>query len=245
MPRIVYAGDSTVTFNKIATYPQTGLSQGLLLYLKDDVIMRSFAVNGRSTKSFIDQGRLDQVDEYLEKGDFLFIQFGHNDAKESDETRYAPADTVFKDNLKRFISVARSNEALPVIFTPIARRYFNEDGRYMPGCHEPYRRAALEVAAEEGVPGIDLTTVTEEYLRMVGDFPSRALYVFPKDNTHLVMQGAVVFAGFIANGLLELGSPYSDLLVDRMAAGVDDDQDPAVNPYYRTDCISSDEKTGM
>ena len=103
----------------------------------------------------------------------------------------------------------------------------------------------MQVAAEEGVPGIDLTTVTEEYLRMVGDFPSRALYVFPKDNTHLVMQGAVVFAGFIANGLLELGSPYSDLLVDRMAAGVDDDQDPAVNPYYRTDCISSDEKTGM
>ena len=56
MDRIIYLGDSTVTYNHIATWPQTGLSQGLLLYLKDDVFVRSFAINGRSTKSFIDQG---------------------------------------------------------------------------------------------------------------------------------------------------------------------------------------------
>ena len=102
MARIIYAGDSTVTFNKIATYPQMGLSQGLLLYLKDEVVLRSFAINGRSTKSFIDQGRLAQIDAYLQdKGseeDFLFIQFGHNDEKQSDAARYAAAFTDYKDN---------------------------------------------------------------------------------------------------------------------------------------------------
>ena len=74
MERIIYLGDSTVTYNHIATWPQTGLSQGLLLYLKDDVFVRSFAINGRSTKSFIDQGRLAAADAYIEPGDFVFIQ---------------------------------------------------------------------------------------------------------------------------------------------------------------------------
>ena len=66
MKRIIYLGDSTVTWNHIATYPQTGLSQGLLWYIKDDVFIRSFAINGRSTKSFIDQGRLEQAKNYIE-----------------------------------------------------------------------------------------------------------------------------------------------------------------------------------
>ena len=81
MKRIIWLGDSTVTFNKISTYPQTGLSQGLLLYLKDDVFLRSFAINGRSTKSFIEQGRLSAADSYIDEGDLVFIQFAHNDEK--------------------------------------------------------------------------------------------------------------------------------------------------------------------
>ncbi|MBR5421617.1 MAG: rhamnogalacturonan acetylesterase [Lachnospiraceae bacterium] len=232
MKRIIYAGDSTVTFNKIATYPQTGLSQGLLLYLKDNVWLRSFAINGRSTRSFINQGRLDYVDDFLEKDDFFFIQFGHNDQKESDPERYAPADTEFRENLKKFVAVGRKHEARPVLFTPIARRYFDKDGSFLPGAHGEYPRVIREVAAEEGVPLIDMTAMTEEYIAAVGDFPSRALYVFPKDNTHLVMQGAVTFAGFIANALLALGSPYSELLVDRNSVNVDEDARQAEHPFY-------------
>ena len=66
MKRIIYLGDSTVTWNHIATYPQTGLSQGLLWYLKDDVFVRSFAVNGRGTKSFIEQGRLQEAETFIQ-----------------------------------------------------------------------------------------------------------------------------------------------------------------------------------
>ncbi len=233
MSRIVYAGDSTVTFNKIATYPQMGLSQGLLLYLKDEVMLRSFAINGRSTRSFIDQGRLDKIDAFLKEGDFLFIQFGHNDEKQSDEKRYTDASTDFKDNLRRFINVARSHKALPVLLTPIARRLFDEDGTFTPGSHMGYPQAVREVAEEQDVPCIDMTTITENYLANIGDFPSRALYVFPKDNTHLVMQGAMVYAGFIAEGLRKLGSPYNELLVSRVAASVDDDAKPADEPFLR------------
>lgn len=235
MARIIYAGDSTVTFNKIATYPQMGLSQGLLLYLKDEVVLRSFAINGRSTKSFIDQGRLAQIDAYLQdKGseeDFLFIQFGHNDEKQSDAARYAAAFTDYKDNLKQFIAVARKHGARPVLFTPIARRLFDTDGKFLPGSHTDYPEAVRQVAKEEDVPCIDMTTLTETYLSVIGDFASRAMYVYPKDNTHLVMQGAMVYAGFIADGLRKLGHPYVDLLVARDAKTVDDDGLLSADPY--------------
>ena len=230
MKRLIYLGDSTVTFNKIATWPQCGLSQGLLLYLKDDVFLRSFAINGRSTKSFIDQGRLDQVDGYLEKGDVVLIQFGHNDSKESDPARYAPVD-VYTENLKKMIRTAREHEAYPIIISPLTRRYFDEYGAFMPGCHAGYPAAAQKAAEEEGVPFIDLTSVTEKYLASIGEIASRSLFVYPKDNTHLVMEGAIVFAGFIADGLRELGHPYVDLLCAHDAKTVDEDDREAVTPY--------------
>ncbi|MBO6259299.1 MAG: rhamnogalacturonan acetylesterase [Lachnospiraceae bacterium] len=230
MKRLVYIGDSTVTFNKISTWPQCGLSQGLMLYLKDDVYLRSFAVNGRSTKSFIDQGRLDTVDAYLEKDDLMLIQFGHNDAKESDPARYAPVD-VYHENLRKMIRVAKKHEALPVVISPLTRRYFDEHGVFTPGCHTGYPAAARQAAADEGVPFIDLTAVTEKYVASIGEIASRSLFVFPKDNTHLVMEGAVVFAGFIADGLKNLGHPYVDFLCAHDAKGTDEDGREAIDPY--------------
>ena len=72
MAAIFYAGDSTVKFNKIDSYPQTGISQAMLLFLKEGVTMRSFAQNGRSTKSFMDEGRLGAIKREIKEGDFLF-----------------------------------------------------------------------------------------------------------------------------------------------------------------------------
>lgn len=223
MKRIIWLGDSTVTFNKISTYPQTGLSQGLLLYLKDDVFLRSFAINGRSTKSFIEQGRLEAADAYIEAGDLVFIQFAHNDEKKEDTLRYTDPDTTFKENLKKMIAVARKHGAYPVLFTPIARRLFDAEGKFLSGSHGLYPVKIRETAVEEDVPLVDLTRDTEKYLAAIGDFPSRPLYVFPKDNSHLQMQGAVVYAGFIADALQSFGSPYADVLVARDAKTVDDD----------------------
>lgn len=210
--RVIYVGDSTVTFNKFDTYPQTGLSQGLLLYLKDDVFLRSFAANGRSTKSFIDEGRLKEADEYLAKGDLFLIQFGHNDEKKEDPSRYAEAYGAYQENLRIMIDVARRHEAMPVLITPVARRLFDENGRFLGGSHGEYPAAMRELAGRENVPCIDLNGRGEAYLEAVGDVASRPMYVYPKDNTHLSYHGAVVYAGMIAEGLRELGAPFDQFL---------------------------------
>ena len=231
MQRIVYLGDSTVTWNHISTYPQTGLSQGLLWYVKDDVFIRSFAINGRSTKSFIDQGRLDAAEAYIQAGDFVFIQFGHNDQKQSDPLRYAEPYGAYQDNLKRMADIAKAKGAFPVIISSVARRLFDNKGNFLPGSHGEYPKAAEELAKRENIPFIELTKKSEEYLTKLGDFASRPLYVYPNDNSHLQVHGAVVMAGFIADGLLALGKPYSDLLVPRDAKIIDEDDAPAEDPY--------------
>lgn len=211
MAAIFYAGDSTVKFNKIATYPQTGLSQAMLLYLADGVEMKSFAQNGRSTKSFLDEGRLALMEKEMKEGDFLFIQFGHNDEKE-DLERHTDPDTTFQENLMKFIQTARNKGVYPILITPIARRLFDDQGKFLPGSHGAYPAAVKQTGEKAGVPVIDLTAITEAYLQSAGDLASRAYFMWPGDNTHLRPEGAVIMAGFLAAELKKLGAPYENLL---------------------------------
>lgn len=211
MATVHYIGDSTVARNNIHSYPQTGMSQGLVLYLKESVAIRSYAKNGRSTKSFLDEGRFEAVKEALRPGDFLLIQFGHNDEK-PDEARHTDPDTAFRDNLRLFVRTAKAADAYPVLITPIARRLFDEAGNFKPGSHGAYPAAVMAVAEEERIPCIDLTAATENFLASLGDSQSRPLFVWPKDNTHLKYEGAVRMAGFLADGLCALGAPYCELL---------------------------------
>ena len=88
MARIYYAADSIVAQKNIFTYPETGIGQMLPLYLKRTVYVQNHAENGRSTKSFIDESRLAAIYNDIRQGDFLFIQFGHNDEKAADPNRY-------------------------------------------------------------------------------------------------------------------------------------------------------------
>ena len=211
MTKIYYIGDSTVAFNKIHTYPQTGMSQGLPLYLKEDVQVISLAKNGRSTKSFLDEGLFVPAQQGMGEGDFLFIQFGHNDEKD-DPARHTDPNGSFRDNLRYFIHEARERGAFPVLITPIARRLFDENGVFRPGSHGPYPQATRQVGAEENVPVADLTDLTENYLAQLGDEASKPLFVWPKDNTHLKAEGAVKMAGFLAAELDRFGGVYADLL---------------------------------
>lgn len=185
----------------------------MLWYLKDSVEMKSFAQNGRSTKSFIDEGRLALIEKEMKKGDFLLIQFGHNDEKD-DPKRHTDPDTTFSENLLRFIKAARDKGAYPVLITPIARRLFNDQGNFLPGSHGAYPEAMKRTGKKAGVPVIDLTSTTENYISAVGDLASKAYFMWPKDNTHLKPEGAVLMAGFLCQGLKTLGAPYSDLLED-------------------------------
>jgi lysophospholipase L1-like esterase len=211
MTTVHYIGDSTVARNNIHSYPQTGMSQALSLYLKESVTVRSYAKNGRSTKSFLDEGRFGPVEAAMEPGDFLFIQFGHNDEKD-DPARHTDPETTFRENLKLFIRTARERGAKPVLLTPIARRLFDEAGNFRPGSHGAYPDAMRALAIDEDVPLIDLTEMTERFLPQLGDEPSKPLFMWPKDNTHLKPEGAVKMAGFVAEGLQALGGEYAAIL---------------------------------
>lgn len=211
MKKIFYIGDSTVQLNKIHTYPQTGMSQALVRYTSEEVLVLPHGKNGRSTKSFLDEGRFAPVEAQMEPGDYLFIQFGHNDEKD-DPLRHTDPYTTFQDNLRYFIRAARGKGAYPVLITPIARRLFDEQGNFRPGSHGEYPDAVRALGEEENVPVADLTALTEAFLAELGDEPSKPLFVWPKDNTHLKPEGALRMVGFLAQELERFGGHYADLL---------------------------------
>ena len=145
--RIFWAGDSTVKHNRINTYPQTGIGQVFNLYLKPEIEVCNHAENGRSTKSFLDEKRLEAIVNNLGKDDFLFIQFGHNDEKE-DPLRHTDAFGSFKDNLKIFIYGAKDKGANPVLITPVYRRLFEQADKLEDDVHMDYPKAMIELGQE-------------------------------------------------------------------------------------------------
>lgn len=225
MITIYWAGDSTVKQNTIATYPQTGIGQMFERFVKPhEVRVENHAENGRSTKSFIDEGRLAPIYDRLTKGDFLFIQFGHNDEKPEDPTRYADPDVGFPEHLEKFVNVARNKGATPVLITPVTR--FNRNAPNAKYKHDLWAASAKRTGEKLGVAVIDLTGLSEQLVDEMGE-AAQTLYfmnlpagVYPhfpngqKDNTHLQPAGALAFAGLIARELHKLGGKYAALLCD-------------------------------
>ena len=211
MNHVFYIGDSTVQLNKIDTYPQTGMAQVLQLFTAPEVCVLPHGKNGRSTKSFLDEGLFVPVREQMGEGDFLLIQFGHNDEKD-DPARHTEPFGSFQENLRLFIRAAREAGAEPVLITPIARRRFDEAGVFLPGSHGEYPEAIRQLGAAEQVPVADLTALTEAFLAQLGDEASKPLFVWPKDNTHLKHDGAVKMCAFLCEELNRFGSPYADIL---------------------------------
>ncbi|MCD7862828.1 MAG: rhamnogalacturonan acetylesterase [Lachnospiraceae bacterium] len=226
MTKIYWAGDSTVQYNDITTYPYAGIGQAMHLFCKPNVEIVNRARNGRSTKSFMDEGRLALIDAVISEGDFFFIQFGHNDEKINDPSRYTEPYSTFQDNLRIYIDVARNKGAWPVLITPLERRFFAEDGKLTKGEHGDYVAGMKQVAAKENVPLIDLNAMSRQEMEKAGPEGTKRWFVhvpagiYPycpegkADNSRLQYAGAVVFAGCIARGLKELGGVYADLLVD-------------------------------
>ena len=144
MNRIFWAADSTVQTNDYTTYPQTGIGQVFPLFVKPEYQVCNHAKNGRSTKSFMDEGRLKAIEEKIGAGDFLFIQFGHNDEKKEDPTRYTEPFSTYMENLETFIRVAKDHSAYPVLITPLERRCFMDEKHLgssfrLCGCYEADR----------------------------------------------------------------------------------------------------------
>jgi lysophospholipase L1-like esterase len=223
--KIYWAGDSTVKRNDITTFPQTGIGQVIYVYLKQEVEVINYAENGRSTRTFIEEGRLDKINDEIKAGDFLFIQFGHNDGKINSE-RFTEAFGNYQTNLEKFIGVARNHGAYPVLITPLYRRHFDKNGKIEERVHDDYPTAMIQLADKLQVPCIDLCESSKSLLATVDAALSKKWFMnlmpgeyknYPdgmEDNTHMQNEGAVVMAGLIAKGLRELGGSYEALLLD-------------------------------
>lgn len=198
--------------------PERGWGQMLQQYFNDDVLVSNHAVSGRSTRSFIDEGRWDKVVNLLQPGDYVFIQFGHNDQKEYDPKRYTNPYSGYRHNLEKFVNETKAKGAHPVLLSSIVRRNFNDEGTLV-DTHGPYPFVTRTVAHEMEVPFIDLQLKTEKLVIELGFEKSMDIYLFlepnevemypdgKEDNTHLSIEGATKVAGLAVEGIKELNLP--------------------------------------
>jgi len=205
-------GDSITATKPMDEYPRTGWGQVLPRFFTNQVRIHNHAKNGRSTKSFINEGRWETVRDSLDNGDWVFIQFGHNDQKAYDTTRYAPPQTTFRDNLTRFVREARDNGANPVLMTPVVRRKFNEAGG-LQATHGEYPEVVRETADELDTYFIDMHRKSWELVSREGPAGSKALFLllepgeydtWPEgltDNTHLSEDGATKICSLMVQGI--------------------------------------------
>ena len=195
-------GDSTMADKPvIPANAERGWGQMLPAYFKNSLRVENRALNGRSSKSFLAEGRWAAITNELRAGDWVIIQFGHNDEKKEDPNRFAEPFGDFKTNLTRYVREARRLGAQPVLATPVVRRKFNNDDQ-LQDTHGHYPEAVRQVAAELGVPVLDLNRRSAEMVQALGPERSKKLYLwvgldeFPslekpkEDNTHFCAYGA-------------------------------------------------------
>ncbi|MCX6132817.1 MAG: rhamnogalacturonan acetylesterase [Ignavibacteriales bacterium] len=221
--RVFLIGDSTMADKPVIGTAERGWGQVFPLFFGDDVLIENHARNGRSTKSFIAEGRWQTVCEKLKPGDWVFIQFGHNDPKKEDTSRYAEPRTDYKKNLLRFVNETRSKGAHPILLTPVSRRKFDKEGKLV-DTHGEYPGIVREVAADEKVPLIDLHKKSMQLIQKMGPDESRKDFLWVKpgflsaypagkeDDTHFTESGALKIARLIADDLQELKLPLSKSL---------------------------------
>lgn len=214
--RVFIAGDSTACWYEPERYPRMGWGQVLDQYFDRSVEVRNHAQNGRSSRSFIEQGWLYDVARDIRAGDVLLIQFGHNDEKFDDPSRYDDPLVAFPLWLRQYLDLARAVGAKPVLITPVARRRFV--GAEAIDLHGPYAEAVRALAAQEHVPLIDLARDSLDWLRALGPDVSQQYYLHvPEqslvDNMHFQERGAVAVACLVLNRLKAIDADIARHLI--------------------------------
>ena len=211
--RIFVCGDSTAASYNPEETRMVGWGQLLGDFLPGVTVV-NLSMAGRSTKTFLAEGRLKPAGQ-ADRGDLVLIQFAHNDENEKKPERYTAPWTEFTDNLKYFSRFAREHGAVPVLLTPICMRVW-QDGKLQP-THGEYPAAMRTVAEEMNVPLIDLYTESFRIVEEMGEEGSKALFMhfapgedpaYPdgsQDNAHTKRAGAERFAAAAAEGLKALG----------------------------------------
>lgn len=205
--RILLAGDSTISQKPATDQPERGWGMLLPDMMAATAEVHNFALNGRSTKSFVAEGHWAKLLAHTRKGDFVLIQFGHNDSKTNDTTRYAAPQSTYPTNLTRMAREVQQKGATPVLITPVARRKF-VNGQYVDE-HGDYPAAVRQVAQKLNIALIDLHKESTAYLQQIGPEASKRLFLHipeghyanykgkAEDNTHFSEYGATLVAAMV------------------------------------------------
>jgi lysophospholipase L1-like esterase len=201
------AGDSTMMTYRGKDAPQHGWGQRMQELVKDGVKVYNRSIGGRSTKNFKAEGRWEGLLSEVRKGDFVIIQFGHNDGTKDKPERYTDPKTEYKENMKRFVEDVRKAGGIPVIVTSIPFGIYLEDGSLKPaGFLNPYLQSAREVAVETECDLVDLYAYADKELNAAGEKKGTQLYLvlnpgdypnFPEgksDRCHINFRGALFYA---------------------------------------------------
>jgi len=215
-------GDSTMASKKPERAPESGWGVAMSEFVKSNALVRNHAASGRSTKSFIDEKRWKAVYDSIRPGDYVIIEFGHNDEK-PDSTLHTDPYTTYQQNLKRFVDETRSKGGIPIICSSIVRRHFDGKGNLL-NSHGEYINAARLIAEQTHTSYVDMEALTRQVVSKMGPEASKSLYTFCKpgeykgrrngvqDSTHLNFDGARRVAGLFVNETKRMKLPISKSL---------------------------------
>ncbi len=222
--KIYMMGDSTMKYNNIFQYPQVGWGQVLHLFAKNECLIEDHAENGRSTKSFIAEGRFDVILSRLTKDDYVIVEFGHNDEKKQDPARYTTPYGTYQENLKYIAEEVLKKGANIVFATPITRHKF-VDGVCV-NSHLDYPDAMLDFCKQYGYTCIDMNKLTIDLYNQVGEeeskkyhmiFPANTFKYYPEgkdDHSHLRYEGAIKIAELFVKAIAKTNHPINECFLD-------------------------------
>jgi lysophospholipase L1-like esterase len=223
--RIYMIGDSTMCLYGKDQRPVTGWGMPFADYFDNTVTIKNEAKGGRSTRTFVGENRWAPIVDSLQAGDYVMIQFGHNDESNAPQyaERYTPVED-YKKYLIKFITESREKNAIPVLITPVTRRNFDTDGK-IKETHIEYSKAVREIGESYKVPVIDLDERSRELVGKLGPETSKMIYMgldtlehpnYPvgrKDNTHFNEYGARLMAELVLNEIKRLNLELADRIV--------------------------------
>lgn len=212
--KVYLIGDSTMSIKETKAYPETGWGMPFVYFFDSSIEVDNRAKNGRSTRTFISENRWQPVADNLQEGDYVLIQFGHNDESKEKTDRYTTPEQ-FKINLTKFVTETKSKKANPILITAVARRKFDTTHHIVDG-HGVYTQIVRELAKELDVPMIDLQKSSTQLLEKMGEENSKLLFLqleknehpnYPEgkvDNTHFNEFGARKMAQLVLKELTSL-----------------------------------------
>jgi lysophospholipase L1-like esterase len=223
VPTLYVIGDSTASVYEKSLYPRTGWAQVLGSYFAPGcAAVSDKALSGRSSNSFYDEGAWTPIRDALQPGDYVFIQFGHNDEKSDDAARYTQPATTYRQYLTKYVDETIAKGATPVLLTSIQRNKWS--GGKLADTHGDYPAAVRMLAMQRMLGLIDMTALTTEYFERIGQTMTTALFMnlapgespnYPsgnQDDTHLQERGAKLVCQLAMANLYAQGIAPAQLL---------------------------------